>query len=129
LHLIRPLGFSTDEKYLRRSGLDYWHTLDIVYHDCFASFAFFCGEKYPNSRLWIAETSGGKIFTEVKYGRDDFILFGSESGGIPKEILRQHSEHTVRVPMKAGVRSLNLSVAAGIVLYEALKQNGFPGLG
>ena len=128
LHLIRPLGFSTDEKYLRRSGLDYWHTLDIAYHDNYLDFLGFLRENHGESRLWLATTKAALCYARACYRADDFIMFGRESAGIPESILLERPDACIRVPMAEGSRSLNLSVSAGIILYEGLRQNGFPGL-
>lgn len=124
LHLIRPLGFSTDEKSLRRSGLDYWRYLDVRYYDDFEEFK----EKNPNITLYMATTKAKKTYDEVCYKTDDFIMFGKESRGIPEEILLRYPKTSVRIPMLENTRSLNLSVSAGIILYEALRQNKFEGL-
>jgi len=128
LHLIRPLGFSTDEKHLRRTGLDYWHELDITYHNSFPEFLVYMSTNTPNARLWIASTKAAKCYSDVSYGQDDYIMFGRESSGTPEEILLAHLDGCIRIPMRVGTRSLNLSVSAGIVLYEALRQHGFYGL-
>jgi len=124
LHLIRPLGFSVDEKSLRRSGLDYWKDLDVRYYD---NFDHFLQEAAPE-RLFMATTKARHAYTDVAYTPDDFIMFGKESRGIPEEILLQHPDSAIRIPMLPEMRSLNLSVSAGIVLYEALRQTDFPGL-
>lgn len=122
LHLIRPLGFSVDDKYLKRAGLDYWKLLDIFYYDSFDDFM----EKNPNARLWMATTKARHIYTEVSYLEDDFFMFGKESAGIPEEILMAHASNTIRIPMLEAARSLNLSNSVAIVIYEALRQRGFP---
>lgn len=124
LHLIRPLGFSTDERYLRRAGLDYWRTLDISYYDSFANFC----ETYPDAKIYMVTTKAQKCYSDVSFKPDDFLMFGKESAGIPEEILLEYRETAIRIPMLPDSRSLNLSVSAGIILYEALRQNGFPGL-
>lgn len=123
LHLIRPLGFSTDEKSLRRSGLDYWKNLDVKIYDNFEEFK----EKNKNITLYMATTKAKKAYTEICYNPDDFIMFGKESKGIPEEILLEYPKTSVRIPMFDNIRSLNLSVSVGIILYEALRQNGFNG--
>jgi len=128
LHLIRPLGFSTDEKHLRRSGLDYWHELDIVYHDSYPDFLSFLSENFPNAKVWMATTKAANCYSDAAFTMGDFIMFGKESAGIPEDILKKDLKRCIRVPMASGSRSLNLSVSAGIVLYEGLRQNGFPGL-
>jgi len=124
LHLICPLGFSVDEKSVRRSGLDYWKDLDVRYYD---NFSHFLQEAAPK-RLWMATTKARLSYTDAAYAPDDFIMFGKESMGIPEEILLQYPDAAIRIPMLPDRRSLNLSVSAGIVLYEALRQTGFAAL-
>ena len=121
LHLIRPLGFYLDEKSLKRSGLDYWHRLDVHEYDSFDDFL----TKNQNIRLFLIETGGKKIYTEVKYQSEDYLIFGSETTGLPKWMLEKYADQVVSIPMAGEERSLNLSVAVGIVLYEALRQNNF----
>ena len=121
LHLIHPLGFFLDEKNLRRSGLDYWHK--IVVHE-YMNFGDFL-EKNPDANLYIAESGNGSFYTEVKFAPNDFIMFGSETTGVPLDILEQYSDRIIKIPMIGEERSLNLSVSVGIVLYEALRQNNF----
>lgn len=122
LHLIRPLGFSVEDKYLKRAGLDYWNLLDIRYYDDFQDFL----DKNQGARIWMATTKAQHVYTEVAYEEDDYFMFGKESAGIPEEILLAHKEHTIRIPMLEAARSLNLSNAVAIVVYEALRQKGFP---
>lgn len=124
LHLIKPLGFSVDDKYLKRAGLDYWHLLDIRYYENFQDFT----EKNPNAKIFMATTKSKHIYTEVEYGEDDYIMFGKESAGIPEEILLDYHETSVRIPMYGDTRSLNLSNSVAIILYEALRQQNFKGL-
>jgi tRNA (cytidine/uridine-2'-O-)-methyltransferase len=121
LHLIRPYGFFLDEKSLRRSGLDYWHKINVSEYDNFGLFE----QKNPHGRFFFVETSGGKLYTDVEYAPDDFLIFGSETVGLPQGILQKYPSQIIRIPMTGAERSLNLSVAAGIVLYEALRQTGF----
>lgn len=124
LHLIRPLGFSVEDKYLKRAGLDYWKLLDIRYYD---SYADFC-EKNPDAQPWMATTKARHIYTDVAYGENDYIMFGKESAGIPEELLLENRERTIRIPMLAAARSLNLSNSVAIVIYEAMRQQDFPGM-
>lgn len=124
LHLIEPLGFRLDEKSIRRAGMDYWRQLEIYRYVNFEEFL----ERNPGARIWMATTKARRSYTEVKYGPDDYIMFGRESAGIPEEILVENEETCIRIPMLPAIRSLNLSNAAAVVLYEALRQNGFGGL-
>ncbi len=124
LHLIRPLGFSTDDKHLKRAGLDYWHLLTIYYHDSFADFL----QKYPQARMHFLTTKAPHSYSEVQYGPNDFLVFGREDAGIPENILKEHLDDCVRIPMLAAARSLNLSNAVSIVIYEALRQQNFQSL-
>ena len=124
LHLIRPYGFFLDEKSLRRSGLDYWEQLGVCEYDNFAEFL----EKNNPRRFFLVETTGGLLYSEVEYKPWDYLIFGSETVGLPQEILQAHESQIIRIPMVGEERSLNLSVAVGIVLYEALRQVGFEGL-
>lgn len=124
LHLIRPLGFELSDKYLKRAGLDYWHMMQYEVHESWAEFL----EKYPDAKLYYASTKAPRSYCEVKYGEDDFIVFGRETKGLPEDLLAENYEKCVRIPMKADARSLNLSNSVAIVLYEALRQQDFPGL-
>ena len=122
LHLVRPLGFSVEDKQLKRAGLDYWHTLDITYHDSFEELEL----AYPEARFFLLSTHATKSYTEVSYADGDFLVFGKETAGLGPQLLARRSEDAVRIPMREGLRSLNLSNSAAIVLYEALRQAGFP---
>ncbi len=124
LHLIEPLGFRLTEKALQRAGMDYWNRLDVTRYVNFAEFL----EKNPGAKLYMATTKAKKIYTEVRYEPDCYLMFGKESAGIPEEILVQYEETAVRIPMEQETRSLNLANSVAVVLYEALRQNGFPGL-
>lgn len=124
LHLIEPLGFRLNEKEIKRAGMDYWEKLNVNRYMNFAEFLKeFHG--HTGARLWMATTKAKHTYTEVEYGKDDFIMFGRESAGIPEEILVDHEESCIRIPMLPQIRSLNLSNAVSIVLYEALRQNNF----
>ena len=123
LHMIRPLGFSVDDKEIKRAGLDYWPSLDVSYYDCFKEFL----EKNPG-RLIMATTKAGNIYTDIDYQPDDFIMFGKESAGIPEEILHRYPGTCVRIPMLEGFRSLNLANSVAVILYEGLRQQDFSGL-
>lgn len=124
LHLIKPLGFSVDDKHLKRAGLDYWHFLDIRYYDNFEHFL----SLNPNAKIFMATTKSKQTYTEVEYGENDYIMFGKESAGIPEEILLNYKETSVRIPMAGDTRSLNLSNSVAIIIYEALRQQNFKGL-
>ena len=124
LHLIEPLGFHLDEKSIRRAGMDYWKKLDVSRYMNFEEFQL----KHPGAKIWMATTKARKCYTEVSFGPDDYIMFGKESAGIPEELLVEHEENCIRIPMLPDIRSLNLSNSVAIVLYEALRQQGFAGL-
>lgn len=124
LHLIEPLGFRLDEKSIKRAGMDYWKDLDVHRYMNYEEFR----EQHPRARIWMATTKAKRAYTEVCFGEEDYIMFGKESAGIPEEILVEHEESCIRIPMLSSIRSLNLSNAVAIVLYEALRQQGFRGL-
>lgn len=124
LHLVKPLGFSVDDKYLKRAGLDYWHLVEIEYHDNLKAFL----EKYGDRRLFYATTKATQFYSDKEYSKDDFILFGKETAGLPKELLAANPDRCIKLPMISGARSLNLSNSAAIILYEALRQIQFPNL-
>jgi tRNA (cytidine/uridine-2'-O-)-methyltransferase len=124
LHLIGPLGFSLSEKALKRAGMDYWKDLDVTVYIDYKDFL----EKNPGAKIYMATTKAEKVYTEVSYEPDCYIMFGKESAGIPEEILVENRENCVRIPMMEKIRSLNLGNSAAIVLYEALRQNGFAGM-
>ncbi len=124
LHLIKPLGFSVDDKYLKRAGLDYWNLLDIRYYENFQDFM----DKNQGIRLWMATTKAKHVYSDVTFEDNDYFMFGRESAGIPEEILMAHESNTIRIPMLAEARSLNLSNSVAIVIYEALRQQGFPSM-
>ena len=121
LHLIEPMGFRINEKSLKRAGMDYWEHLDVRRYMNFEEFL----EKNPGAKIWMATTKAKKVYTEAQFGPDDYIMFGKESAGIPEEILVDHEDTCIRIPMLDKVRSLNLSNSVSIVLYEALRQNNF----
>ncbi|MDX8343287.1 MULTISPECIES: tRNA (uridine(34)/cytosine(34)/5-carboxymethylaminomethyluridine(34)-2'-O)-methyltransferase TrmL [Rossellomorea] len=127
LHLIRPLGFSTDDKMLKRAGLDYWQFVNIVYYDSLEEF--------------FEKNEGGEFFYLTKYGKiphtnfdysvedkDYFFIFGRETSGLPDEVIQNNLDRALRIPMNENVRSLNLSNTAAILIYEALRQRNYPGL-
>ncbi len=123
LHLVRPLGFSIDDKKLKRAGLDYWHMLDISYYDDLDDF--FGKQSGP---FYFFSTKASRIYAEVDYPDGAFLVFGREDAGLPEALLRSHRESIVRIPMRAGARSLNLSNSVALAAYEVLRQWGFPEL-
>ena len=124
LHLIEPLGFKLNEKAIKRAGMDYWKDLDVTTYLNYQDFL----EKNPGAKIYMATTKAPQVYTEVHYEEDCYIMFGKESAGIPEELLLENQERAVRIPMVGDTRSLNLSNSVAIVLYEALRQNGFPGM-
>lgn len=124
LHLIEPLGFRLDEKSIRRAGMDYWEQLNVTRYINFQEFQ----EKHPGAKIWYATTKAKRLYTEADFGQDDYMMFGKESAGIPEELLVENEETCIRIPMMEEIRSLNLSNSVAIVLYEALRQNGFTGM-
>ena len=121
LHLIEPLGFRLNEKAIKRAGMDYWSDLDVTTYVNYEEFL----EKNPGAKIYMATTKSRQTYTEVSYEPDCYIMFGKESAGIPEEILVNHPDTCVRIPMIGETRSLNLSKSVAIVLYEALRQNNF----
>lgn len=124
LHLIEPLGFRLDEKSLRRAGMDYWKELDVTTYVNYEEFLL----RNPEAEIYMATTKAGKVYTEVDYGPDCYLMFGKESAGIPEELLVKNQERCIRIPMLGETRSLNLGNSAAIILYEALRQNHFAGM-
>lgn len=124
LHLVRPLGFSTDDKHLKRAGLDYWHLLEIYYHDSFADLQAI----YSDARYFFHTTKATRFHSDVIFRDGDFLVFGKETAGLPLTILNQYPEQCIRLPMIDGARSLNLSNAVAVSVYEALRQTKYGGL-
>ena len=121
LHLIEPLGFRLNEKSIKRAGMDYWADLDVRTYINFEDFL----EKNPGAKIYMATTKAPKVYTEVQYEPDCYIMFGKESAGIPEEILLNYEETSIRIPMLPHIRSLNLSNSVAIVAYEVLRHQGF----
>ncbi len=121
LHLIQPLGFKLNDKLIKRAGLDYWDKLDVTVYSDYQDFL----DRNPGAKIYMATTKGHHVYSDVKYEPDCFLMFGKESAGIPEEILVDNEDRCVRIPMWGDIRSLNLSNSVSIVLYEALRQNGF----
>ena len=124
LHLIKPLGFSLEEKQLKRAGLDYWPQLDWALYEDFADFE----AKNPQGHKYFLTTKARRRYTDAAFADGDYLIFGKETAGIPEELLVAHEADCLRIPMVKDNRSLNLSNAAAIVLYEALRQLDFQGL-
>ena len=124
LHLIKPLGFSLADKYLKRAGLDYWSLMSYTVYENFEDFL----SKNPNANCYFASTKAARNYCEVEYHENDYLVFGRETKGLPEELLRANYEHSIRIPMRKEARSLNLSNSVAIVLFEALRQLDFPGL-
>lgn len=124
LHLVKPLGFSLEDRYLKRAGLDYWHLLDIRVHENYEEMA----ASLAGQRFFYSTTKATKAYTEIAYREDDVLVFGKETKGLPEDLLRAHPESCIRIPMVDEARSLNLANSVAIVSYEALRQLGFPGL-
>ncbi len=121
LHLIEPLGFRLNEKAIQRAGMDYWKDLDVTTYLNYEDFL----AKNPGAKIYMATTKARKLYTEAQYEEDCFIMFGKESAGIPEKILVKHPDTAIRIPMNEDIRSLNLANSVAIVLYEALRQQGF----
>lgn len=124
LHLIRPLGFEIDNAKLKRAGLDYWHQLDITYYDGLDDFY----DKNPDASVYYFSTKAPRAYTEIQYPEKVFLMFGKETKGLPEPLLEKNPNFCVRIPMRDGLRSLNLSNSAAIAVYEVLRQQNFLGL-
>lgn len=124
LHLIEPLGFSLDDRYLKRAGLDYWHLMEYhVYRDLEDFLS-----QHPGIRAHFATTKAPRGYHEAEYREGDYLFFGCETRGLPENLLQKVYDRCIRIPMREEARSLNLANSAAIVLFEALRQNGFPGM-
>ena len=125
LHLVEPLGFSIEDKYLKRAGLDYWDKLEIEKHSNLEAFL----EKYrlEENQMYFVTTKGQTCYSDLDYNsmEEIFVLFGKETKGLPEELLKKYIKNTIRIPMKEGLRSLNLANSVSIVVYEILRQNHF----
>ena len=128
MHLVKPLGFKIDDKYLKRAGLDYWDKLDIEEHESFSIFL----KKYPpeKNNMFFVTTKGKNVYSQEIYNNFDeiYILFGKETKGLPEDILKKYIDKTIRIPMREKLRSLNLSNSVAIVAYEIFRQNNFENL-
>ena len=124
LHLVKPLGFSVEDKYLKRAGLDYWSLSEIHYHECFEEVR----EEYATMPFFFCTTKASQCHSDVLYPEDFFLVFGKETAGLPEHLLLEHYDHCIRIPMISDARSLNLSNSVAIILYETLRQKSFIGL-
>ena len=126
LHLVKPLGFSIDDRTLKRAGLDYWPFVKVEIHEDLDAFL----AEYADRRMWLATTKGTQRYTDVRYADEDMLLFGKETAGLPRDFIAAQQDHAIRIPMSEDtrLRSFNLSNSAAIVLFEALRQLDFPGL-
>ncbi len=124
LHIIEPMGFTIDDKKLKRAGLDYWHLLDVTYYRNVDDFF----EKTKGGNYYFCTTKAPKCYSDAKFQEDDYLMFGKETAGIPESVLKEHLDKCIRIPMKKETRSLNLSNSVAIVLYEALRQTNFASL-
>lgn len=122
LHLVGPMGFSIEDKWLKRAGLDYWDQLEVFTYDSWADFR----QKHPDVRPWMATSKAAHSYCEAPYEQGDvWLLFGKETKGLPEELLESDPDRTVRIPMRPGARCLNLSNAVAVLVYEVLRQSGF----
>jgi tRNA (cytidine/uridine-2'-O-)-methyltransferase len=124
LHLVEPMGFRVDDAKLKRAGLDYWHLLDITYYKDLNDFF----EKNKDGHFFYFSTKATKIYSDAEYPDNSYLVFGKETAGLPEDLLAKHPERCCRIPMGGDLRSLNLSNSAAIVVYEALRQHGYPNL-
>lgn len=124
LHLVRPLGFSVDDKQLKRAGLDYWHLVNIYYYDSFQEVR----DKFQQANFYFATTKAHKFYTEITYRDGDFIVFGKETKGLPETLLNANRDNCIKIPQFKEARSLNLANSVAVISYEAMRQLNFMGL-
>jgi tRNA (cytidine/uridine-2'-O-)-methyltransferase len=124
LHLIKPLGFDISDAAVKRAGLDYWHLVDVRVYENFEEYL----GKNGDSNLWLLSTKAPRSYAQADMSQPVSLLFGRETSGLPEELMERYRDRTIRIPMKPRARSLNLAASAGIILYDALRQQGFPGL-
>ena len=125
LHLVKPLGFDISDKAVKRAGLDYWHLVDISVYESLADLF----EKHPDiSNFWLATTKAPRSYVEADLKGECWLFFGKETAGLPEDFRIKHADHCIRLPMKSEARSLNLANSVAVICYEALRQQGFPGL-
>lgn len=125
LHMIRPLGFEVSDKYLKRAGLDYWHLVDVRYHDSFEELETAAREENADARFYFFTTKAKHVHSDAAYRDGDYLVFGKETKGLSEELLVNHEEQCVRIPMIEEARSLNLSNSVAIAVYEAMRQTGY----
>ena len=121
LHLVKPLGFSLEDRYLKRAGLDYWHLVDIIHHESLAEFL----ESTTGASLRFITKKASQSYDRIDFSGELYLVFGKETTGLPEDLLKRHQDRCFRIPMKSGARSLNLASAVTVVAYEACRQNGF----
>ena len=126
LHLVRPLGFDISDRAVKRAGLDYWHLVSVSDYENLAEL--FARHPEADDDLWLATTKAPRDYTQASFSPDCWLFFGKETAGLPEDFRRAHYHRCLRLPMVGGARSLNLSNSVAIFTYEALRQNGFPGL-
>lgn len=124
LHIIKPIGFEISDRTLKRAGLDYWDKLDVTYYE---NYEDFLGQN-GNSEMYFFSAHGRNSYTEIEYPDGVFLVFGRESVGLPKELIEENIDKSVRIPMRKTLRCLNLSNSVAIAVYEALRQKNFEGL-
>ena len=124
LHLVDPLGFSLEDKYLKRAGLDYWDSLDVTYYECYGDFL----DKNRDGEMYFFSSHAKRSFSDVDYPEGSYLVFGRESVGLPRELVTENIDRAVRIPMREGQRCLNLSNSVAVAVYEVLRQCGYAGL-
>ncbi|MDP4118236.1 MAG: tRNA (uridine(34)/cytosine(34)/5-carboxymethylaminomethyluridine(34)-2'-O)-methyltransferase TrmL [Bacillota bacterium] len=122
LHIIKPMGFEVNDKYLKRAGLDYWHLLDITYYE---NMQDFIEKNHDKGTMYFCTTKSPHNYCDVQFKDGDYLIFGKETKGLPEDLLRAHLDTCIRIPMRSETRSLNLSNSVAIIIYEALRQNSF----
>lgn len=124
LHLVRPLGFSTSDRYLKRAGLDYWKYVDVRYYDSIEDLF----QKNENSNFYFCTTKADKSYIDFQYCESDFFVFGKETKGLDEKLIKDNYDKCIRIPMNGNIRSLNLANSVAVILYEAARQIGFKDL-
>lgn len=124
LHIVRPMGFSVEDRHLKRAGLDYWHMTPIFYYDDLEAVL----EEGAGSNFYFTSTRAEKAYDAVRYKNGDYLVFGSETRGLDDAVVQRFADRCIRIPMRPGARSLNLANSVAVVVYEALRQNGYDDL-